>query len=68
MSASTFPVSPGQHSAETNPSQAHPASGFAAAEAQPWDSVETYFECITTCSLDDGECVTNCVEQLRQHQ
>ena len=30
-----------------------------------WDAVETYFECITTCSLDDGECVTRCVEQLR---
>jgi hypothetical protein len=31
------------------------------------DSVESYFECITTCSLDDGECITNCVEQLREH-
>ena len=29
------------------------------------DSVEVYFECITSCSLDDGECVTRCVEQLR---
>ena len=32
---------------------------------QSWDSVETYFECITTCSVDDGECITRCVEQLR---
>ncbi len=32
---------------------------------QTWDSVETYFECITTCSLDDGECITRCVDQLR---
>ena len=32
---------------------------------QTWDAVETYFECITTCSLDDGECITRCVEQLR---
>ncbi|MDM7937880.1 MAG: hypothetical protein QUV06_10515 [Cyanobium sp. CZS 48M] len=31
------------------------------------DSVESYFECITTCSLDDGECITQCVEQLREH-
>lgn len=31
------------------------------------DSVESYFECITTCSLDDGECITQCVEQLRAH-
>jgi hypothetical protein len=29
------------------------------------DPVETYFECITACSLDDGECVTQCVEVLR---
>jgi hypothetical protein len=28
--------------------------------------METYFECITTCSLDDGDCVTRCVEQLRE--
>ncbi|WP_320675638.1 hypothetical protein [Prochlorococcus sp. MIT 1300] len=33
---------------------------------QAWDAVETYFECITTCSLDDGECITRCVEQLRE--
>ncbi len=32
---------------------------------QTWDAVETYFECITTCSLDDGECITRCVEQLK---
>ena len=32
---------------------------------QTWDAVETYFECITTCSLDDGDCMTRCVEQLK---
>ena len=32
---------------------------------QTWDAVETYFQCITTCSLDDGDCITQCVEQLR---
>jgi hypothetical protein len=30
------------------------------------DAMEAYFECITTCSLEDGECVTQCVEQLRE--
>ncbi len=30
------------------------------------DPVETYFACITTCSLDDGDCITICTEQLRQ--
>lgn len=30
------------------------------------DATEAYFECITTCSLEDGECVTRCVEELRE--
>ncbi|MEB3308517.1 MAG: hypothetical protein VKK98_10265 [Cyanobacteriota bacterium] len=30
------------------------------------DAMEAYFSCITTCSLDDGECVTRCVEELRE--
>ena len=30
------------------------------------DAVETYFECITTCSIDDGACITRCVEKLRE--
>lgn len=34
--------------------------------AEAGDAVETYFECITTCSIEDGECVTRCVEQLRE--
>lgn len=29
------------------------------------DPVEAYFECITQCSLDDGECVTVCTTILR---
>ncbi|MFN5160551.1 MAG: hypothetical protein ACK5FE_06675 [Cyanobacteriota bacterium] len=29
------------------------------------DAVEAYFQCITTCSLDDGECITECTEVLR---
>jgi hypothetical protein len=31
------------------------------------DAVSSYFECITACSLDDGECVTRCVEVLREN-
>lgn len=30
------------------------------------EAMEVYFECITTCSLEDGECVTRCVEELRE--
>ena len=44
----------------------HAAPG-GAPHAQTWDAVETYFECITTCSLDDGECITRCVDQLRDN-
>lgn len=32
---------------------------------QGQDPVEHYFECISTCSIDDGACVTACVEVLR---
>jgi len=32
---------------------------------QAWDAVETYFECITTCSVNDRECITRCVEALK---
>jgi hypothetical protein len=34
-------------------------------EMELGDPVEQYFACITTCSLDDGECITVCTEQLR---
>ena len=30
-------------------------------QAGTWDSVEACLECITTCSIDDGECITTCV-------
>ncbi len=29
------------------------------------DAVDAYFECITTCSLDDQECITVCTTKLR---
>ncbi|MFQ6537899.1 MULTISPECIES: hypothetical protein [Aphanothece] len=60
------------NSAEAFPVQGLQASGHPAAFAQgaghrDHDPVEAYFECITTCSIDDGECVTTCTEILRQH-
>jgi hypothetical protein len=30
--------------------------------------MEAYFTCITTCSLDDGSCITECVEEFRERQ
>lgn len=47
--------------------QTHPAAGPSHPHRQATsDAVDTYFSCITTCSLDDGECVTRCVEELRE--
>jgi hypothetical protein len=42
------------------------AGAESASPQDNWDAVEMYFECITTCSLEDGECVTRCVEALRE--
>ena len=47
------------------PGKSSMSSGGATPHEETWDAVETYFECITTCSLDDGECITRCVEELR---
>ncbi|NDG74153.1 MAG: hypothetical protein EBX49_02200 [Synechococcaceae bacterium WB8_1B_136] len=43
-----------------------PAHGHGQEHAGAADAVSTYFECITACSIDDGECVTRCVEVLRE--
>ena len=51
------------------PGNSEPVGGSTAPGPAPheqtWDAMETYFQCITTCSLDDGDCITHCVEQLR---
>jgi hypothetical protein len=57
-------VSHGYNSAVDPLTDHPPSSGFPLADQDP---VEAYFECITTCSIDDGECVTTCTEILRQH-
>ncbi len=31
----------------------------------PSDPIELYFECITTCSMEDGDCVDKCVDELK---
>jgi hypothetical protein len=38
----------------------------APAEIGASDAVDSYFQCITTCSLEDGDCITRCVEELRE--
>ena len=32
------------------------------------DPVETYFECISSCDIYDGICVSKCVEILRDEE
>lgn len=51
----------------SRPGNHDPSVAGAGPHDQTWDAVETYFECITTCSLDDGECITRCVDQLRDN-
>jgi hypothetical protein len=42
-------------------------SGIGASEIDDgFDAVEAYFECISQCSLDDGDCVTVCTTILRE--
>ena len=32
------------------------------------DPVESYFECISTCDITDGICISKCVEILREDE
>jgi hypothetical protein len=48
---------------QTAPFPTHPGH-----QSPSGDAMETYFTCITTCSLDDGGCITQCVEEFREHQ
>jgi len=31
------------------------------------DPIENYFECITTCDIRDGRCISRCVEILKEN-
>ncbi len=66
--ATTHPAG-SAHAATAHTGPGHPASDPLHTSAFPLsdhDPVEAYFECITTCSIDDGECVTTCTELLRE--
>ena len=32
------------------------------------DPIESYFECISTCDVKDGHCISQCVEILKQNE
>ena len=31
------------------------------------DPIESYFECISSCDIKDGSCISRCVEILKKH-
>ncbi len=41
-------------------------SDFKEKQLQISDPVEIYFECISSCDIKDGTCISRCVEILKQ--
>ena len=40
---------------------------FQEKQLQISDPIESYFECITTCEISDGYCISKCVEILKRN-
>ena len=36
-------------------------------QCQIYDPIESYFECISTCDIKDGNCISRCVEILKEN-
>ena len=36
-------------------------------QIQGSDPIESYFECISACDIEDGNCISKCVEKLKQN-
>ena len=36
-------------------------------EFQSFDPIESYFECISSCDIKDGSCISMCVEILKNY-
>ena len=32
-----------------------------------YDPIESYFECISSCVMEDGTCISRCVEILKKY-
>ena len=32
------------------------------------DPVDSYFECISSCDITDGKCISKCIAILRDHE
>ena len=35
---------------------------------QSSDPIDSYFECISSCDIKDGSCISWCVEILKKHE
>ena len=33
-----------------------------------FDQIDSYFECISSCDIYDGKCISKCVEILKDHE
>jgi len=42
-------------------------SDFQEKQFQFSDPIESYFECISSCDIKDGNCITQCVEILKNY-
>ena len=43
-------------------------SDFIQNQFQVTDPIENYFECISSCDIHDGKCISNCVEILKEYE
>tara|TARA_A100001388_G_scaffold57319_1_gene39526 strand:+ start:100 stop:243 length:144 start_codon:yes stop_codon:yes gene_type:complete len=41
---------------------------FSEKQFQTSDPIESYFECISTCDMKDGHCISRCVEILKKNE
>ncbi len=43
-------------------------SDFQQKQFQNSDPIESYFECISSCDIKDGICISRCVEILKRYE
>ena len=41
---------------------------FKEKQTKNFDPIESYFECISSCDIKDGTCISKCVEILKVHE
>ena len=41
---------------------------FREKQFQNFDPIESYFECISSCDIKDGTCISKCIEILKQDE